>query len=134
MAWSLSSTTAGWIGNGERAVEHAKRALQLSPLDPFAFFAEHMLSQGYYISGDYEQAVIWGRRAAARNGRLTSNLRTLAAALVAVGDTAGAQEVARRVLEIEPSFTLRNFATRSPIKPDILKFHLPRLRAAGLPD
>jgi hypothetical protein len=53
---------------------------------------------------------------------------------VALGDTASAQEVARRVLEIEPSFTLRNFATRSPFKPEILEFHVPRLRAAGLPD
>jgi adenylate cyclase len=134
LAWTLSSTTAGWIGDGKRAVEHAQRALQLSPLDPFAFFTEHMLSQGHYICGDYEQAVVWGRRATARNGRLTSNLRTLAASLVAIGDLDGAREIARRVLDIEPGFSLRKFAARTPIKPEILEFHIPRLRAAGLPD
>jgi TolB-like protein/class 3 adenylate cyclase/tetratricopeptide (TPR) repeat protein len=134
MAWTLSSTTSGWIGDGKRAVEHAERALQLSPLDPFAFFTEHMLSQGHYISGNYEEAVIWGRRAAARNGRLTSNLRTLAATLVALGDLAGAREIGRRVLEIEPEFSLQKFAARSPIKPGILERHIPRLRSAGLPD
>jgi TolB-like protein/Tfp pilus assembly protein PilF len=134
MAWTLSSTTAGWIGDGERAVEHAKRALRLSPLDPFAFFAEHMLSQGYYISGDYEKAVTWARSAASHNGLLTSNLRTFAAALVALGDIAGAQEVARRVLAVEPTFRLRTFAARSPMKREILEVHIPRLRQAGLPD
>jgi adenylate cyclase len=134
LAWALSSTTYGWVGDGKRAVEHAQRALQLSPLDPFAFFTEHMLSQGHYISGDYEEAVVWGRRAAARNGMLTSNLRTLAASLVAAGDLDAAGEIARRVLEIEPGFTLQKFAARTPIKPEILQFHIPRLRAAGLPD
>ena len=38
MAWTLSSATSGWIGEGERAVQHAIRALQLSQLDPFTFF------------------------------------------------------------------------------------------------
>jgi adenylate cyclase len=78
--------------------------------------------------------VIWGRRAAARNDRLTSNLRTLAAALVAIGDIAGAREIGRRVLEVEPEFSLRKFAARTPITAEILQLHLPRLRAAGLPD
>ncbi len=134
MAWTLSSATSGWVGEGERAVQHAIRALQLSPLDPFTFFTEHMLSQGHYISGNFEQAVRWGRRAAARNGMLTSNLRTLAAALVASGDVEGAREIARRILVADPQFRLSSFATRSAMAPKILEFHVPRLRTAGLPD
>src|SRR5437762_195093 len=57
LAWTLSSTTSGWIGDGKRAVEHAQRALQLSPLDPFAFVPEHVLSQGLSVSGHYADAV-----------------------------------------------------------------------------
>lgn len=134
MAWTLSSTTAGWIGDGSRAVEHATRAMQLSPLDPFGFFTEHMLGQGHYINGDFEQAVAWGRRAAARNGMLTSNLRTLAAALVAYGDVEGARDIAQRILATDPQFSLTRFAARSPFARKILEVHIPRLRAAGLPD
>jgi adenylate cyclase len=134
MAWALSSTTAGWVGDGERAVEHATRAMQLSPLDPFAFFSEHMLSQGHYISGNYEQAVAWGRRAAAHNGMLLSNLRTLAASLVALGDVDAARQVAQRVLATDPKFRLENFAKRSAMSAKVLETHIPRLRAAGLPD
>jgi adenylate cyclase len=134
MAWTLSSTTAGWIGDGKRAVEHATRAMQLSPLDPFAFFTEHMLSQGHYISGDYDQAIAWGRRAASRNNMLASNLRTLAAALVASGDLEAARHVGRRILELDPDFGLKEFAVRSAMSPRVLESHIPRLRIAGLPD
>lgn len=134
MAWALSSATHGWTGDGRLAVEHASQALRLSPQDPFAFFAEHMLSQGHYVAGDYPEAVRWGRRAAARNPRLTSNLRTLAAALVASGDRDGAREVAGRVLRVEPSFSLRRFVARTPFCEELRDLHASRLRAAGLPD
>ena len=93
-----------------------------------------MLSQGYYVSGKYEEAVVWGRRAAGRNSMLTSNLRTLAAALVACGDVSGARKVARQVLSIEPGFHLQAFEARTPMKREILAYHIPRLREAGLPD
>jgi tetratricopeptide (TPR) repeat protein len=134
MAWTLSSTTAGWMGDGERAVAHASRAMQLSPLDPFAFFTEHMLAQGHYVKGDFEQAIAWGRRAASHNSMLTSNLRTLAAALVAHGDIDAAHDVARRVLVLDPDFRLKTFAARSAMSQRVLEIHIPRLRAAGLPD
>ena len=134
MAWTLSSTTANWTGDGVRAVEHAARAVRLSPLDPFGYFAEHMLSQGYYISGDYDQAVLWGHRSATHNGMLTSNLRTLMAALVAIGDISGGRQVAMRMLGIEPQFRLARFAERSPIKREVLDLYLERLRHAGLPE
>lgn len=134
LAWAYSSATRGWLGDGPRAVEHARRALRLSPRDPFAFFTEHLLSQAYYVSGEYGEAVAWGRRAAARNGLLTSNLRTLAASLAALGDLEGAQEVARRLLAVEPAFRLGSFAARTPMGREVLEPLIPRLRAAGLPD
>lgn len=134
MAWALSSATAGWMGDGVRAVQHATRALQLSPLDPFAFFAEHMLSQGHYVSGDYAKAIAWGRRADAHNPMLASNMRTLAASLVALGEIDEARKIARRVLATDPGFNLGKFAARSAMAPKILDFHIPRLRTAGLPD
>lgn len=134
MAWALSSATAGWMGDGTRAVEHATRALQLSPLDAFAFFAEHMLSQGYYVSGDYPKAIAWGRRAEGHNPMLTSNMRTLAASLVAAGEIDEARKIAQRILATDPEFNLGKFAARSAMAPKILEFHIPRLRTAGLPD
>lgn len=134
MAWTLSSATSNWTGQGAQSVEQAMHALRLSPMDPFAFFAEHMVSQGYYVDGEFEQAIVWGRRSARRNGLLTSNLRTLAAALVAQGELGAARSIAERIMTLEPSFSLSGFAARSPMQPSVLAHYLPRLRAAGLPD
>lgn len=131
LAWTLSSTTYGWVGDGPSAVAHAERAMRISPLDPFSFFTEHMLSQGHYVSGDYDKAVYWGRRAADRNGRLTSNLRTLSAALVAAGQTAEARQVVKQVRKIEPAFDLARFAERTPFVAEVRAPHIERLREAG---
>ncbi len=132
LAWALSSATHGWTGDGAKAVQHAERALKLSPFDPFAYFAEHMISQGHYVNGEYEKAVFWGRRAADRNGRLTSNLRTLTASLVASGELAEALRVAMQVRKIEPKFDLDAFGRRTPFRPEIKEAHIERLREAGL--
>jgi len=65
---------------------------------------------------------------------LTSNLRTLAAALVAHGDIEAARESARRVLALDPDFRLTTFAARSAMSQKVLEIYLPRLSAAGLPE
>lgn len=131
LAWTLSSTTYGWVGDGASAVTHAERAMRISPLDPFSFFTEHMMSQGYYVDGNYDKAIYWGRRAADRNGRLTSNLRTLSAALVAAGQVSEARDVVAQVRQIEPAFDLARFEARTPFVAEIRVPHIERLREAG---
>jgi len=134
MAWTLHSATRGYLADGPAAIESAQRALRLSPFDPFGFFTEHMLSQAFYVNGDYEEAVTWGRLAAGHNSLLTSNLRTLAAALVASGRVTEARHVGQQVLAVEPNFRLSHFAARTPLSPAILETHIPKLRLAGLPE
>ncbi|MBR0654670.1 BTAD domain-containing putative transcriptional regulator [Plastoroseomonas arctica] len=133
LAWTLSSTTHGWTGDGESAVAHAMRGLRLSPRDPFAFFTEHMVSQGHYVAGDFDEAVRWGRKAFASNPMLTSNLRTLAAALVMQGEIDAAREMAAQVVKLQPDFSLRRFLARTPFSQSIRDAHGERLRLAGLP-
>jgi len=134
LAWALSGATRSYVGDGARAVAHAERAIRLSPLDPMVFFSEHLLSQAHYINGDMARAIEWGRKSAAKNGLLTSNLRSLAASLMAAGEVDAARRVARRMLAVEPGFRLGAFAARTPFQPAILAPFIDRLRAAGLPE
>jgi adenylate cyclase len=134
IAWAMSAATCGYVGDAARAVEHAERAIRLSPLDPMAFMFEHLLSQAHYIAGNTALAVEWGRKSAANNGLLTSNLRTLAASLVAEGDADGATRVARRLLAVDPQFRLGSFAARTPLPGAVLGPFIERLRLAGLPE
>ena len=116
------------------ALADCERAMRISPLDPFAFFAEHMLSQAHYFGGNFPAAIEWGRMAESHTPRLTSNLRTLTAALVGAGELDEARTVATRMLAIEPSFSLARFAARSPFAPELRANYVTRLRAAGLPE
>lgn len=134
LAWSFASGTSGYLGDGATAVLRAERAMRLSPRDPFAFRHEHMLSQAHYINGNFEAAVEWGERAARHNQRMTSNLRTLTAALVAVGRVERAREVAAQLMAVEPGFRIGPWSTRTPLTGALLERFAARLREAGLRD
>ncbi len=134
MAWTMSSATSGYLGDGALAVTQAQRGLRLSPFDPFVFWHEHLLSQAYYISGDHDQAVTWARQCARHNPHFTSNLRILVAALLAQGRTAEACEMSQRMMQLDPSFRLSSYAARTPIQGRARDELVERLRQAGVPD
>lgn len=134
MAWTLSSVTRGYLGQGETAVLRADNGLQLSPSGPHVVYHEHILSQAHYINGNYDEAVAWGKRAARHNERLTSNLRCLVASLVATGEIDEARQFAQKLLLYEPGTGLAAFAGRTPLRGSIRDTFIERLRAAGMPD
>ena len=134
MAWTLSSVTRGYLGHGPIAVMRAERGLLLSPRGPHVVYYEHILSQAHYVSGNFEEAVQWGRKAARHNERLTSNLRCLIASLVAAGQQEEAQRMARRLMEIDPAMNLTDFARRTPLPGELRDRFVDRLRKAGIPE
>lgn len=133
MAWTLSSVTRGFVGQGPIAVLRAERGLQLSPRGPHVVYHEHILSQAHYTNGNYDEAVAWGRRAAKSNERLTSNLRCLIASLVATGQMEEARQVAGRLLQFQPDFHLASFARMTPLQGTMRDDFVERLTIAGLP-
>ena len=134
MAWTLSSVTRGFLGHGPIAVARAERGLQLSPRGPHVVYYEHILSQAHNVNGDYAAAVRWGRQAARHNERLTSNLRCLTASLVAIGQDEEARRVGQRLMALDPSMRLSEFARRTPLPGTLRDTFVERLRAAGIPD
>lgn len=134
MAWMLSSATCGYLGETAKAVLRAEHAIQLSPLDPHLFWQEHMLSQAHYLNGNFDEAVACARRSAARNERVTANLRILAASLIAIGRMEEARNTTLRHHELDPEFRLHRFAARTPLPAAACDRLVEQLRAAGMPD
>jgi adenylate cyclase len=134
MAWSMSSATRGYIGDGAMAVQHAERGVRLSPLDARLFWHEGLLAQAHYVVGNYDEALEWARSAFERNESIRYNARTLIATLAALGRADEAAEVAQHLLRIQPDFRLGPYARRCPFLPPILDTWLARLRSAGLPE
>jgi tetratricopeptide (TPR) repeat protein len=132
-AWTLGSAIAGFIGNGPLAVDRAQLGLRLSPLDTHIFWHEAILAQAHYINDAYEEAVVWATRSSRRTNSAIFILRTLAASLVALGRREEAAEVARRLMRVQPNFTLTTYRRRCPFVPTVLEPWIERLREAGLP-
>ncbi len=133
-AWGYSSLTCGYLGDLETAVARAEKAVRLSPIGPDAFWLEHYLSQAYYLIGRYEDAVGWGRMSAAHGGANTSNLRSLIASLVALGEMDEARTVAQRLLQLAPMFRLTTFLVRTPLRGEVKDLFAERLKLAGVPE
>jgi adenylate cyclase len=110
LAWTLSSPTFSYIGDAPSALSRAERGLRLSPLDPDAFWYQTSLTLAHYASGNYEEAVVCGRKVAAAKPIFTANLRFLAASLAALGRQAEAREAAHLLLQLQPRFSARRFA------------------------
>ena len=134
MAWSMSSATCGFIGDGPTAVRRAEQGVRLSPLDALTFWHEGLLAQAHYVNGDYEQAVNWAYSAIGRNGSIRFIYRTLITTLVALGRSQEASAAARRLMQLQPEFRMSVYAKNCPFQGALLKDWLARLRSAGLPD
>jgi tetratricopeptide (TPR) repeat protein len=129
-----SSPTCSYIGESFEAERRAARALRLSPRDPFIFRTYHFLSIAYYTRGAYDEAAHWGNLSYYANSRYTSNLRTTAAALYALGRTGEAKEMAARVRQIEPGFRAASVKGRSPFKDRSIPVrYAEHLIGAGIP-
>jgi adenylate cyclase len=132
-AWTMSSATLGFIGEGGKAIERAEKGLRLSPFDAHIFWHEALLAQAYYIDGQYEAAVAWARKAASHKATAIFNLRTLAASLIALGRDVDAHGVAQQLLHVQPKFNLITYAPRCPFIQPIRETWIERLHRAGLP-
>jgi tetratricopeptide (TPR) repeat protein len=144
LALNTSSATAlyvgahihGWSGDPALAEDYANRALRLSPFDPLGFHA--YLAQGNVRIRErrYDDAATYCARAVHANPRFSSIYAYQAAPLAMAGRIDEAKLVARRLLELEPTFRieplLKFLATF--VHPEIMNGLAVGLRKAGLPE
>ena len=135
VAWTRSSPTYSYVGDAAEAKRRAQIGLRLSPFDPHLFYAHTGLGLASYTGGDFEEAIVWGRRAMSQNPNFTANLRFLAASLAATGRLAEAREVGQALLAVEPGFRVKRFAETYAYKEPARRLAFAdHLRSAGLPD
>ncbi len=134
LAWSFGALLRSWVGEGEAAAIWAERGVRLAPLDPLAFFHEHVLGQAHYVAGDFEASIRWSRASLARQPKHLPSLRALIAAKVAAGRMDEARTRAARLLALDPSMRLSAVAARTPMLGQVRDAFIARLAQAGLPD
>jgi adenylate cyclase len=134
MAWTMSSLTRGFMGDGAAAVQHAEHGVRLSPLDARLFWHEGGLAQAHYFDGNYAEALEWARSAVGRNESIRYNLRTLIATLAALGEVDEGTAAAQQLRRIQPDFRLGPYSKNCPFLGPVRDAWLARLRSAGLPE
>jgi TolB-like protein/DNA-binding winged helix-turn-helix (wHTH) protein len=133
--WALSAATYAYVGKPEIALQRLERYGELAPLDPYYFWFEHLYAIAYTFKGDYERAVIVGRRASKANPEYVAAYKPLIASLGHLGRRDEAKPYIAKLLSLEPSFTVEHFGQTYPFKQaSDRKRYMQGLRLAGVPE
>jgi tetratricopeptide (TPR) repeat protein len=135
MAWALSAIAYAYAGDPEEAERRNNRYKKLSPLDPHAFFFDAFFILIHLLKRDYESAVAVARAVTEMNPSFSATYKPYLAALGHLGRTQEAVVVRRRLLAIEPDFTVARFIASSPLERSSDRDHFAQgLRLAGVPE
>jgi TolB-like protein/Tfp pilus assembly protein PilF len=133
-ALGCSAVALSWMGEPERAIERAQRALRLSPFDTLNYMAYDALSVAYFHAGRYEDACEAAQRAIESNPGFSVPHTLLAAAFVRLGRRAEANAAAHRALALNPTFTVSGYCVTVGHVPGVFESYATAWREAGIPD
>lgn len=134
-AWLASAFVRCSLGDPETAIEHAERAMRLSPLDVSMWVAHGVLAVAHMQLKNYEQASSWGRKAIRLHRDNLPSHHVLVASLAHLGRQEEAEEALSELLDLEPGLTIKGLKKRYPIADyKNLEVFIGGLKKAGLKD
>jgi signal transduction histidine kinase/TolB-like protein len=135
LAWCYSGLAHSYLGEHAEAIRRIEHAKRLSPHDPHGFFFDTALALPMLLTGQYEASARMCRLARDHNTGLSATYKSLLVVLGHSGATREAAEIRRSLLALEPHFSLREAASRSPlVRREDLDCYLQGLRLAGVPE
>jgi len=133
--WALSAPTYCYIGEPDEALRRLERYRDLAPFDPNFCTFETVYAIAYFFKGEYEQAVLVGRRAAKTNPGFSAAYKPLIASLGHLGRPDEAKPHVAKLLSLEANFTVERFGQVYPIKnQNDRERYMEGLRLAGVPE
>ncbi len=135
MAWAFSGLAYLYLGDWEEGERRLLRYKQLSPMDPNTFHYDVGFSLVALMKRDYEGAVASGRTVSEMNPAFSAACKPYLAALGHLGQLREAAVVCRRLLAIDPSFTVEKHLETTPFERVQDREHFAQgLRLAGVPE
>ena len=133
--WALSAATYCYIGEPDTALQRLERYRELASPDLYFSYFETVYTMAHTFAGDYELAALVGRRAVKANPNFVNGYKPLIASLGHLGRRDEAQGYVRKLLLLEPDFTVQKFGQIYPIKKTIDRDrYMAGLRLAGVPE
>jgi adenylate cyclase len=134
LALALGATILAHDGQAARAIDYGERALRLSPHEPTAYLQLTALGIAHLAAGRFEEAAAVCNKACQSNPRFSFPVVLQTAALSRLGRTDEANGTARRVLELEPRFSVAGFVQAHTGRAEIWNPIGDALRDVGLPE
>jgi DNA-binding SARP family transcriptional activator len=133
--WALSAAVYCYIGEPDIALQRMKRYRELASPELYCSYFETVYTMAYTFKGDYERAVLFGLRAVNANPNFVPGYKPLIASLGHLGRRDEAQEYVRKLLSLEPQFTVQRFGQMYAFKnPTDRDRYMAGLRLAGVPE
>jgi TolB-like protein len=133
LAQGYYGLTLSYCGRWEEADLAARRALRLSPRDPFSAIYYGIAGYSQFVGHHYDEAMRLARAGIRQRGDFVGAHRVLTAAAGMAGDTAAAAAALLELRRAQPNISLDWIACQMPIKHDADREHyLDGFRRAGL--
>lgn len=135
LALGFSALVSSHSERYRRAVDHAQKALRLSPLDdPLNYHPYCALAVTYLFAGQFPEAVKYSTLAVQANPSFSVAHAYLVASQVGLGNMEAAQSAASRLLEVAPTFSVEAFVQMGVFRAPLYEGLAAALRKAGLPE
>ena len=134
LAFGFSALSHMFSESYETAVEHALKALRLSPFDPLNYHPYLALAMVYLFTERLQEAVRYATLAVQSNPDFTVLHAALAASNASLDRLDEAHAAAKRLLEIAPGWTISSFEKMHLFRPGQTAIMAAALRKAGLPE
>ena len=132
LAWHLSGVAQAYAGNLDEAQRRIAHSRHLAPRDPHCFFADGAAIIVKLLSREHEAAADIGRSVTQLNPRFSAAYKPYLAALGHLNKDEEAASVRRKLLQLEPSFTVRGFHNSAPFaRRDHIEHYTSGLTLAG---
>lgn len=133
LAWLMSSVARGFLNEGNAALAASETALGLAPVEPHRDFYDALAATAALRAGELERCIALADRAILGNRSHGSAYRSKAIALAQLGRDGEGADVVRRLLTVEPHFTVQTYLARVPTQDARSQQFAQDLERLGLP-
>lgn len=131
LTYGVAASVLRYLGAIDAAVEHANRAIRLSPL--LATWYESTLANAHLLAGDYDEAAELAETVVAEDDNQLEALLTLAAAQSALGHQRHAAAAIDSAKRSRPGLSTETLRQELPYRdPEALQHFIEQLKASGL--
>lgn len=134
ISWLRSAWVRIFVGQFDLAIEHANRAMSLSPLDPFLVGMQSAIAFAHFCAGRHDQSAAWAQRAAKEQPSFAPALRVLAASSALLGRMSEAAQALAQLRETDATVHISQLQHFHFKNQEYFTKYTDALRKAGFPE